>query len=547
MCDNVEAAKAIVILGAGIMQIPAIMSAKRKGLIAIVFDGNSLAPGRDVAHHFENVDLKECERLLEKCMEYGNIYHIAGVFTAGTDFSYVVAWLSGKLGLKSISYETALKATDKSKMRNAFREGNVPSPGFIITDGKDIDTVKVKELGFPLVVKPVDSMGARGTARVNNNAELAGAVSSAVKYSRSGRVIIEQYIEGPEFSLDAVIKDGRIHVCGIADRHIFFPPYFVEMGHTMPSSYPQEVKDNVAAVFCEGIRAIGIDNGSAKGDIKYSTKGAVVGEIAARLSGGYMSGWTFPYSTGFSVIDAALDIAVGGDPGSVNYSYDYTAAERAFISIPGIVESIDIPDYIKKRGHDSPVRDLFINVKAGDSVSFPKNNVEKCGNIIAVHGKRGEAISHAEDACRDIFIRLKSSDEKTFEFIFGGKEGWIPDAYSIKGSRIEEMRDYYGTPDLNKIRKEGIYAAFPEGLSISDESCGLDWQGRPLEETIRQIEKITGLKLLKSLPVPLNGSFILGRIFWKGVVRGSVQGGVWVIETIIDFLGKGKDLKNIKW
>ncbi|MCL2481666.1 MAG: ATP-grasp domain-containing protein, partial [Spirochaetaceae bacterium] len=317
----------VVILGAGIMQMPIIESANNMGLISIVFDGNNNAPGKKLSTYFENIDLKDHDSLLEKSIYYNNICNIRAVFTAGTDFSYMVAWLSEKLGLKSISYETALKATDKSLMREAFSSANVSSPLFIMTTDININEDQVQKLGYPLVVKPVDSMGARGAVKIHDFHHLKDAIKEAIKFSRSGKVIIEQFLQGAEFSLDAVIKDGNIHICGVADRHIYFPPYFVEMGHTMPSAFPKEAVDKIINVFCDGIRAIGIDNGAAKGDIKYTDGKASIGEIAARLSGGYMSGWTFPYSTGFSVIDAALKIALDSDPGEIKYSYNKTAAE----------------------------------------------------------------------------------------------------------------------------------------------------------------------------------------------------------------------------
>ncbi len=535
---------AIIILGAGIMQIPAIKSAKNMGLISIVFDGNSNAPGKNIPDFFENIDLKDGNAILEKCYAYKKSHNITGVFTAGTDFSYMVAWLSGKLGLKNISYETALKATDKSLMRQAFSAANVSSPLFIITSGSDIEEKQVEKLGYPLVVKPVDSMGARGTVKIFNFPDLKEAIEKAIKFSRIGKVIIEQFLEGPEFSLDAVVKDGNIHVCGVADRHIFFPPYFVEMGHTMPSAFPEEVIDKVITVFCDGIKAIGIDNGAAKGDIKYTGGKAVIGEIAARLSGGYMSGWTFPYSTGFSVIDAALKIAAGKDLGTIKYLYNKTAAERAFISIPGVVDSICIPEYIKNRSKDNTVKELFINVKPGDKVNFPKNNVEKCGNIIAVHEKREEAIYAAEEACRSIIVKLKPGNNETFNFIFGKKESWIPDAFVLKKSLIDKIADFYGKQDSLDFNNK-IAVFLPDFFDSDNADFGKDWHGNSFKKAIETITSFTNIKFIKKLPD--NNQFILGKIFWKSIARGTIQGGIWILETIADYINKGIDLNNIKW
>jgi len=141
-------------------------------------------------------------------------------------------------------------------------------------------------------VKPVDNMGGRGCRRADSLAELRAAVEAALAFSRSGRAIIEEFMDGPEFSADALVHRGEITLCGLADRHIRFPPCFVEMGHTMPSGVDSGTAARLLEVFYAGIRALGITNGAAKGDLKLTPKGPMVGEIAARLSGGYMSGWT---------------------------------------------------------------------------------------------------------------------------------------------------------------------------------------------------------------------------------------------------------------
>mgnify|MGYP002388944453 CR=1 FL=1 len=124
-------------------------------------------------------------------------------------------------------------------------------------------------------------------------------------------------MDGPELSLDAIVWRGRVTVCGVADRIIRFPPFFVEMGHTMWSALPADDRSAVERVFTDGIRALGIDNGAAKGDIKLTSRGPMVGEIAARLSGGYMSGWTFPLASGVEVTRAALRVAAGLEPGDL--------------------------------------------------------------------------------------------------------------------------------------------------------------------------------------------------------------------------------------
>ncbi|MDR1128707.1 MAG: ATP-grasp domain-containing protein, partial [Treponema sp.] len=375
--------KQLIILGAGIMQGPAISIAKEMGLETVVADGDSGALYAPLADRFEHIDLKDKEGVeaLARDLKAGG--RLAGIMTAGTDFSATVAWVAERLDLPGIPYETALNASDKGRMRLCFKEAGVPSPEFLTLDKMPPESFAFP-FDFPAVVKPVDNMGGRGCRRVDSRSELASAFPGAVKFSRKGRAIVEEYMDGPEFSVDALVFHGEITICGLADRHICFPPYFIEMGHTMPAALGEKEAASLLEVFTEGARALGLLDknavGAAKGDIKLSSRGPMIGEIAARLSGGYMSGWTYPYASGVEVTRGAIQAAIGRKPDRLGAIRSWTCAERAFISIPGKVRSIHGLRDAKTAPY---VKDLFLRAEEGGRVSFPENNVSKCGNVIA--------------------------------------------------------------------------------------------------------------------------------------------------------------------
>ena len=533
---NLEKKNAVVILGAGIMQVPAIRAAAEEGYSPLVFDGNPDPVGKNEAEKFFNIDIKDYDEIHRKCTELDCSYSVKGIFTAGTDFSYIVAKLAGKMGLPGISYETAVKATVKSEMRKAFTENNVSSPRFIVADSSFSIGNGTIDLEYPLVIKPVDSMGGRGSVKIRSVEKLEEAVKEAVGFSRSGRAIIEEYIEGAEFSLDAVVENNEITICGIADRHIFFPPYFVEMGHTMPSIYPSEVQEEIISVFKDGIQAIGINNGAAKGDIKYNGRKAVIGEIAARLSGGYMSGWTFPYSSGVSVIKAALNISLGKPAGLQQYRYDRTAAERAFLSIPGKVEKVILPDYLQNSSCPDEIKDIFINIEKGDRVVFPRNNVQKCGNIIAVHSERETAVAAAEKGCRDITVRLESCDAETEKFINGTADKWVPDAFRIENSSNIAVFSSMKNIILKNGYKNSLKTAVIP-LPCPEKELSRDWLGRGFAESAEKVFEIAGAEYEKP---GADYNAVLGELFWRAFLRGGVQGGIWIIDTVEEYLKRGE-------
>jgi biotin carboxylase len=509
----------ILILGASTMQIPAIEAAKRMGWRVLAADRNRLSPGARACDEFLPVDIADRHAVLAEAEARSRRERIDGVFTAGTDFSATVAFVAERLGLPGLPYEVALDASDKARMRGVFEREGLSSPRFRSIGADDDPAQVLEELRLPLVVKPVDNMGSRGVRRVDTPEELETAVSIARGYSRSGSVIVEAYIAGPEFSLDALVYRGEITLCGIADRHIRFPPYFVEIGHTMPSNEPDRIRNEVIDLFFRGIRALRIDMGAAKGDVKYGTDGPVIGEIAARLSGGYMSGWTYPLASGVDVTRGGLRIAVGLPPGDLEPRLPNTAAERAFYSIPGTVASIPgFPEECR-----SPLSAAFLRVAPGDRVDFPQNNVEKCGNIIAVSPDRDGAIAAAEHACARTVVRLEPGGEATRAFLFGATHRWVPDAFRLECEANHAMlAGMPATVDGDPLSGCDLsIVPLPE----IDREASTDWQDRSFPTAVALVTELAGVTTGSSARLSL------GSIFWRAFLRGGVQAGVWVIDT----------------
>jgi len=505
--------ESIIILGAGVMQCPAIRIAKELGFFTIALDGSSKAPYISMADQFEQIDLKDKEAIEIFARSLQVKCDRLGIMTAGTDFSASVAWTAEKLGLPGIPYEAALNASDKSRMRACFKKASLPSPEFITITAQDkLDNIP---LPFPLVIKPVDNMGSRGCRRVDSIDELREAAGAALGFSRSGRAIVEAFMDGPEFSVDAIVYHGEITICGLADRHIFFPPYFIEMGHTMPTTIDKEKQQAMLETFSAGIRALGLAGensiGAAKGDIKLTANGPMIGEIAARLSGGYMSGWTYPYSSGVQPIRAAILAAMGRKPDGLVPEKNWTCAERACISITGTVKTIF---GIEKTQKQTSVKDIFMRIEEGSNVSFPENNVTKCGNVIAVSPNRDDAVKAAETAARSILIKLDPTDTRTSDFL-ESSAAFPPDAFQLTNSQQTALTQLPEFPAQKGADGEK-YSIIPFPAFAS--SGLLDYTGRTVEETLEAVRFLTGF------PLPIaeknaDNKNILGRSFWFGLHR----------------------------
>lgn len=539
--------KNILILGAGLMQKPAILSAKELNLRTCVIDADKNAVCVPLADEFEQIDLKDKDKILEYAEKLQKSQNsLIAVFTAGTDFSASVSYVCEKLNLPSHSFNAAQNASIKTQMRECFQKSNVPSPKFAKISKNDINNTLLdnilQKMTFPLVVKPVDNMGARGCRMIRSENEFTSSVKTAVEYSKTSNAIIEEYMEGAEFSIDALIYNGTFTVTGFAIRHIKYPPYFIEIGHTMPAQLDKKIHDELISVFALGAKSLNLTCGAAKADIKYTKCGPMIGEIAARLSGGYMSGWTYPYASDLNLTKQAILIACNEIPQKliekripVSYTpsqlcknekcpYDLyevpcvrTSAERAWYSIPGQVEYIEnINEYSDKAVFDVLPRST---VSLGSKVNFPRNNVEKCGNIIAVSNDDKIAIDAAQDAVSNIFITLKPDTKETEDFLSGisqqDEKGFPPSAFEQIPPDILDSEDQI----IGENQKVSDF--IPKVLQNPEYENIKDWNFNTIKQTAQKFDI-----LRKNHP-----EFDL-KTFWKAVLKGGLQAAVYFSDTV---------------
>lgn len=407
------------------MQLPIIEAAKKLGMVTAVMDKNRRAPGMKIADiplFFSISNKKQAvNAAVEMTKKYGKI---DGVVTVGTDFSTTVCAIARRLKLPATEESIAKKCTDKSLMRQTLSKAGLIQPIFkkiekqekfsslqkwkdsTIAQWKN-DCKKKQSAPYPAVVKPVDSMGARGVIKVNDDAQLKKALAYSLNFSPTKRLLIEKYLSGKglwsgELSIDALIFKGKISITGIADRMITHPPYFVEDGHIIPSVRPKKIIDASVKTFKKAIRALKIQHGAAKGDIILTEEGPVIGEIAARLSGGFMSGYTYPLSSGVDLMEKMLLVACGINPYPIREKKGIVVVEHALYSKPGKIKEIQNLEKVRSM---KGVEHLFIHVQKGSEVKNPENNLMKCGNVIVSSSTVGKAMDIVDKVRKTIFFQ----------------------------------------------------------------------------------------------------------------------------------------------
>ena len=220
--------------------------------------------------------------------------------------------------------------------------------------------------------------------------------------------MVEEYLAGPQVSTEGLLVDGVGTTCGFIDRNYeqleTFAPYMVENGGQQPSALPASAEEQIAEVAMHAGRAMGIVSGSVKGDMVWTDRGAYVIEIAARLSGGWMSTDQVPLGTGVDLIGCAIRVALGEKVPveDIHPRWRRGVAIRYFFPPPGRVVSIE-----GTQAFDGVpwVHRLGFFVRPGDDVQPVTDHTKRAGFVITTGATRDEAVERAESVVGAIRIR----------------------------------------------------------------------------------------------------------------------------------------------
>jgi len=403
--------KTLLIIGAGREQVPGIELAKKLGLHVVVTDGNAQAPGFAYADAGATVDTYDARGQASFAKAYNKKRKIDGVMTLASDIPHIVSFVARALNLPAHPLSTAKRASDKLLMKRAFARHGVPIPFF-----KEIKSVSGLERfagrhGYPVVVKPADSRGARGVCIVaEGGASLRRALASARAESPSKRVMVETFLPGPQLSTESVVYRGRIVCTVVAERNyggfLINPPYAIEDGGETPADLSAAQRRAVDLVLTRAARAMGITDGSMKGDLVYTAAGPKIIEVAARLSGGYYATDTIPLATGVDMVEAVMRICLGLplQPLALHPKRRQYVSQRYFFppkagkvkAIRGIVRARSLPGVVR----------FFFYAKKGDTMRSLVSHPARLGCVLAVGRTKAQAVARAKNAISLVKIQV---------------------------------------------------------------------------------------------------------------------------------------------
>jgi biotin carboxylase len=392
----------LLVIGASVLQLPAIIKAREMGHSVIVADFNSKAIGIPYADEFYNVstiDIEAISRLAK------NIQPDA-IMTLATDLPMrSVAAATTLLNLPGISFEAAVKATDKAEMIRAFKEHHVESPWFhIIENEKEVLEI-ARAIQFPCIVKPTDNSGSRGVILVNQAADFVNACNYSRNHSRGGKIIVEEFMTGSEVSVEIIACEGNVHVIAVTDKITTGKPYFVELGHSQPSMIPPDMLNQIQDLAIRAVKAVGINQGAAHVEIMLTDKGPKMVELGARLGGDCISTHLVPLSTGVDIVKAAIELSLGKVP-DLSPRFTKGSAIRYFTSKAGIIKAFSgIQQALKMDG----IQEITFTKATGEDAPSIKSSTDRIGYVISQGKDAVQAVQYCEEAMKKVIIQIKEA------------------------------------------------------------------------------------------------------------------------------------------
>lgn len=303
--------KKLAIIGASYLQLPIILRAKELGIETHVFAWKANDVGETAADYFYPISIIEKDNILEKCKEIG----IDGIASIASDTAMLtVNYVAEEMGLTGNSTATTEVSTNKHLMRECFKENGDPSP--FSMEVTDLNAISPESFTYPVIVKPEDRSGSRGITKVSDPALLISSIKYAQEQSFNGRALVEEFVDGDEFSVESISWKGAHKILTITKKYTTGSPNFIETAHLEPAFDAEDpIIPRVHQMVQHALNSLGIQYGASHTEFKLTSKGELrLIEIGGRMGGDCIGSSLVRLSTGVDFVKAVIDVALGQEP-----------------------------------------------------------------------------------------------------------------------------------------------------------------------------------------------------------------------------------------
>lgn len=397
--------KKIMILGAGVYQLPILQKASSLCRVVLVAPEVSKEFAR-YADKIYYLDLREQEKIAEIAREE----KIDGIITDQTDIPVrSVAYVAEKLGLPGIGYDTACLFTDKGRMRRKLEELGLPVlPNKTVSTKEEAEDF-LKMLGTPAIIKPADNQGSRGVYKISSGQELEEYYEASSKASPSGRVVVEKYVSGREFVVEALSFDHDYQELILGDTVYFdIENAFAAKNRIFPSVAEEELQRKVSALNEKIIRGFGLKQGISHSEYVMDGGEVYLIETAARGGGVFISSDLIHLGSGLDTEEFLIRMALGNQKQMpVVEKNKCFCGYMAFYLPQGTVKTVK--DMEKVTGFNFVHRNLLYTIKEGMRTGTIEDKTSRF-SIIVSGATREELEQHMEQVKNTLIIEVDTDE-----------------------------------------------------------------------------------------------------------------------------------------
>jgi S-sulfo-L-cysteine synthase (3-phospho-L-serine-dependent) len=361
---------------------------------------------KDPSLEVMDVDTNCFASVIQVIQEIHSRKPVNAVVTTSEFYVPLVAQVATALGLPGLDPVAAQTCRHKPSTRKKLRAAGLLTPDFYLVTGEKEARELAARIEYPCVIKPPSDSSSHGVRLVANNDEfmehyhdIHGWKENIRGQSLDGSVLVESYLEGPEYSVETVTLPGGItHVIGVTDKHLSREPYFVEMGHDFPSRAPKAVQQALTETVLHALHAVNYTLGPAHTEIRWTPRGAVVIEINPRLAGG-MIPELVSHAKGIDLLQIWMDLVLGL-PVDLTPAHENSASIRFLTAdcagqlcgIHGVDQATVIPS----------VREISVTAKPGRMVNRAADAYDRLGFVIGAGPDPELVTRHLQEAMETI-------------------------------------------------------------------------------------------------------------------------------------------------
>ena len=363
----------------------------RRGLRGALFTFEEHLAGRPtdgVLDVLEPVDFRRPLAVLRRVAELHQTLRFRGIVGVGEYGLLPAALAAERFGLPGPSPRAVNNTREKARMRRLLAEQGLGQVRYQECRSAHAVAAFQSALGRAVIVKPASGTGSSGVSRIDSEAEAAAAYSLAAGAAGGAAVLCEEFVDGPEISVEAVTVHGVFHGIALTDKRT--DANYLETGHDQPSSEPAAVREEAFALASRVTAALGLRHGVSHTEMRITANGPVLIETHTRMGGDRIPVLTHR-TTGVDLADVMVGLALGESPAVRPTATGRAASIRFLVGQAGRVTSVHVPEE-----RPEGVEEFEMAVKPGDVVSGRSSSLDRLGHVLATGNSTAQSARIAE-------------------------------------------------------------------------------------------------------------------------------------------------------